>query len=200
MTQKPRKLNVHTSLYNNPSKPLTFSNVGRSKRPKPGLHEAKILKVSFRNGAVDMKIELPNSELAQITLGRYRQDYQSVKSYAPALAAIGRYLGIQEIKDENCLIGKSIKIDFHEAQDSFFGECTIQAPERQALPISILCKNKDGQLVFKCPACGKKHLHGTRTGHKSSHCHIQEAFPDGYHLVERNDELPSEHILFDGEK
>lgn len=57
---------------------------------------------------------------------------------------------------------------------------------------TILVERRGAQLTFRCPKCGKRHLHGLGEGHRVSHCRAPGAFPTGYILKLADDATPTE--------
>ena len=48
----------------------------------------------------------------------------------------------------------------------------------------LLCKREEDTFVFRCPWCGRLHIHGAKEGWRSSHCHHRKA-PQEYYIAER---------------
>jgi hypothetical protein len=60
------------------------------------------------------------------------------------------------------------------------------------IPIIFATKERRFKVdlfTFDCPKCGKTHTHGYGEGHRVSHCHDPDLFPQGYILKEKRNEF-----------
>ena len=57
----------------------------------------------------------------------------------------------------------------------------IYATKEQGYPVDV--------FRFDCPKCGERHTHGYVEGHRVSHCHDPDLFPQGYILKEKRNEF-----------
>lgn len=48
----------------------------------------------------------------------------------------------------------------------------------------LRCTRDENTFVFRCPWCGKRHIHSAEEGLCSSHCHHKDA-PKQYYIAER---------------
>lgn len=194
-----KRLNVFPILYENPKDLLWCHGHGRGALPSAGDYSVQITTGAFRDGSATLTLRTETHDLVRLEVGRYQGFYgEPQEAYTSAFAAICRCLSRNFLGRLEEIIGETFNIRLHASETRFSMRCEILAPERDTTAVAIICKEINGQLVFKCPACKEKHHHGYHSGHRESHCTRSGAFPDGYHIVEKGDLPPSGSVVFDG--